>query len=163
MEERAELRITVEHPHVEAVGGLHQQPSVSRARAAILLAHGAGAPMDSEFMNGMADALVGRGFCVLRFNYPYAERMRREGRRLPPDRLPVLEATHERALVRVRELHPELRVIAAGKSMGGRVASVIAAKGAALEGLAYFGYPWPIFIILTKLSRYSQPFPFFRC
>ena len=135
------IQIPVEHARVEHVSGLHQQPEGGRARAAILLAHGAGAGMKSAFLERTADGLAARGFAVLRFNYPYAERMQLEGKRFPPDRFAQLEATHERALARLLELQPQARALAAGKSMGGRVASVIAAKGAAVQALAFFGYP----------------------
>src|SRR5262249_36210349 len=62
-----------------------------RAERAIVLAHGAGAPMDSPFLNHFARGLAARGFRVVRFEFPYM-RARRTGRRLPPDRLPVLSA-----------------------------------------------------------------------
>ena len=135
------IQIPIEHARVGQVSALHDQPEGIATRAAILLAHGAGAGIQSAFFERTAAGFAARGFAVLRFNYPYAERMQLEGKRFPPDRLPQLEATHERALARLVELHPHARALAVGKSMGGRVASVIAAKGAALQALAFFGYP----------------------
>ncbi|HEX2222844.1 MAG TPA: alpha/beta family hydrolase, partial [Thermoanaerobaculia bacterium] len=60
-------------------------------RATLVLAHGAGAPMDSPFMEKIARELGGRGFRVVRFEFPYMA-ARRQGRRPGPDREPVLRA-----------------------------------------------------------------------
>lgn len=133
--------IPVEHPHVDSVPAVLHAAEGARREAAVLLAHGAGADMDSEFMVAAATGLAERGFAVLRFCYPYMARARREGRRLPPDRAPVLEAAHTRALEALRKRLPRHRVLLAGKSMGGRMGTHLAAQGADAAGLILFGYP----------------------
>ena len=65
----------------------------NRARnpvARLVLAHGAGAPMDSEFMNVMAASLSDQGITVVRFEFPYMARRREEQRKFPPNRAPQL-------------------------------------------------------------------------
>jgi predicted alpha/beta-hydrolase family hydrolase len=106
-------------------------------RAAVLLANGAGQPMEAPFMQAIAHGLVARAFTVLRFNYPYQER----GGRRAPDRREVLEDAHAAAAAVLRELEPEGRTLFAGKSMGGRIASHLAAQGVACDGLVFFGFP----------------------
>ena len=102
------------------------------------LAHGAGAPMDSGFMNRVAAGLAARGFRVARFEFPYMARRRTEGRRGAPDREPVLR---ERWKEVVASLGGGPRVVVGGKSMGGRIASMIADEVGA-RGLVCFGYPF---------------------
>jgi len=101
----------------------------------ILLAHGAGAPQRHPFMVGMRRRLASAGLTVMTFDYPYTA----EGRKAP-DRMPRLLQCHRAALARLREYSPE--VVLTGKSMGGRMASHLAAErpeGAA--GLIVYGYP----------------------
>ena len=117
----------------------------------LLLAHGAGAPMDSDFMNGLAQAMADAGIQVIRFEFPYMQRRRETGRRSPPNREPILlEAWHE-AISDVVEGHvPGVasgkRVFIGGKSLGGRMASLIAARPEAhdmgVAGCLCFGYPF---------------------
>lgn len=109
--------------------------------SALLLAHGAGFGLDSPWMERVALGLAARGFPVLRFNYPYRERAAREKRDVPPDRAPVLEAAHAAALATLAERAGGKRMILAGKSMGGRIGTHIAAKGEHCAGLVLFGYP----------------------
>lgn len=101
-----------------------------------VLAHGAGADMHGDFMSAVAAGLVGRGHAVCRFNFPYADKGRRS-----PDRADVLEDTYRRVVDAVRDTLVFDRIIVGGKSLGGRVASQIAAAGAAIEGLVFLGYP----------------------
>ena len=108
-----------------------------RAERAIVLAHGAGAPMDSPFLNHFARGLAARGFRVVRFEFPYM-RARRTGRRLPPDRLPVLSACWREV---VTVLGGARRLVIGGKSLGGRIASLFADEVAA-GGLLCLGYPF---------------------
>jgi hypothetical protein len=97
--------------------------------------------MLSPWMASAARALVERGFAVMRFRYPYMERAVRAGHPLPPDRAGVLESAHVAALEALRRRAPRARVILAGKSLGARYSTVIAAKGADCAGLALYGYP----------------------
>lgn len=103
----------------------------------VVLAHGAGAPMDSEFMNFFAASLAAEGFRVARFEFPYMIKRREDGKRRPPDRAPVLLETY---LKIAAELGPE-NLIVGGKSMGGRIASMISDE-AGVAGLVCLGYPF---------------------
>jgi predicted alpha/beta-hydrolase family hydrolase len=116
-------------------------PADDPGGAVVLLAHGAGLPHDAPFMAGVGARLAARGLPTLRFDYPYATRMAREGRRLPPNRMPELEDTHRRAAAALRGRFGARPVILAGKSMGGRVASHLAAAGEPCAGCAFLGYP----------------------
>ncbi len=107
------------------------------ARVAIALAHGAGAPMDSDWMNTMTSALVDRGLRVVRFEFPYMADRRETGKKRPPNTQKVLLETWSSV---IDELGPQ-NLIIGGKSMGGRMASLIAdEKGVA--GLVCLGYPF---------------------
>ena len=107
------------------------------ARWTIALAHGAGAGMDTEFMGEFAEGLAARGLRVVRFEFPYMAARRRGGRRGPPDREPVLRQSW---LEVIGELGREGLVIG-GKSMGGRMASLVADE-AQVAGLVCLGYPF---------------------
>jgi predicted alpha/beta-hydrolase family hydrolase len=104
----------------------------------LALAHGAGAPMDSPFMNAMARGLAEQGLHVARFEFPYMRSRREEGRRRPPDREPVLLQTWRDA---VAALGGRNRVVIGGKSMGGRMASLVADE-LGVRGLVCLGYPF---------------------
>lgn len=92
----------------------------------LVLAHGAGAGMDTPFLEHFALGLGAAGVRVVRFEFPYMLRRRSEGKRRPPDRMPVLTAAFADIVATIRvELRPEALFIG-GKSMGGRVASMIA-------------------------------------
>ena len=106
------------------------------------LAHGAGAPMDSPFMDAFADGLAARGLRCARFEFPYMAQRRDDGKKRPPNPARVLLATW-------REVIDEIgrdRLVIGGKSMGGRMASMIAAEleseGAPVRGVACLGYPF---------------------
>lgn len=108
--------------------------------ATLLLAHGAGAGMDSPFMEQLAEALARRDLRTLRFDFPYMARARAEGRRRPPNPAPVL-LEHWRAMVATWRAAESGPLWLAGKSMGGRMASLLADDlGAA--GLVCLGYPF---------------------
>jgi len=118
------------------------QPALGRPRkSAILLAHGAGHHFDSAWMAEVALGLAARGFPVLRFNYLYRERAQREGRERAPDRTAVLEEAHAAALAALEARAGGARLLLAGKSMGGRIGTHLAAKGERAAGLVLFGYP----------------------
>lgn len=108
------------------------------APATLVLAHGAGAAMDSPFMNSIAAGLAAVGIRVGRFEFPYMDRRRQDGRRRPPDRAPVLLDCWHQAIVCAG---PRDRLFIGGKSMGGRMASLIADE-AAVRGLVCLGYPF---------------------
>ena len=102
------------------------------AAATIVLAHGAGSGMAHPFLQRMAHGLGAAGFAVVRFEFPY----RASGRSMP-DRMDVLQAT----LRDVVASHAQGPLVLAGKSMGGRVASMLADELQA-RALVVFGYPF---------------------
>jgi predicted alpha/beta-hydrolase family hydrolase len=108
------------------------------ATRTIALAHGAGGPMDSPFMNRVSAGLAARGMRVARFEFPYMAKRRADGKRGAPDRPPVLLAAWNDVVAR---LGGGERVIVGGKSLGGRIASMIADEVGA-RGLVCFGYPF---------------------
>jgi uncharacterized protein len=104
----------------------------------VVLAHGAGAPMDSSSMEALARGLAAAGLRVARFEFPYMRARRTDGKRCGPDREPVLLDTW-RAVV--AELGGGGSLVIGGKSMGGRMASRIADEVGA-RGLVCLGYPF---------------------
>jgi predicted alpha/beta-hydrolase family hydrolase len=113
----------------------------SGARATLVLAHGAGAPQTHKWMVSVAKALAGRGLDVVTFNFLYAE----AGKRVP-DRPPVLEATWRAVIATVRGVDglATSRLYLGGKSMGGRIATQVAAGDepiGPIAGLVLLGYP----------------------
>jgi len=108
----------------------------------ILLAHGAGAPMDSASMTATAKALAKAGFRLARFEFGYmAARRTSEGRK-PPPRAETLNPEYKAA---VAELAADGPLIIGGKSMGGRVASMVADdlySAGKIAGLLCLGYPF---------------------
>ncbi|MBA1275250.1 alpha/beta family hydrolase [Stutzerimonas azotifigens] len=119
--------------------GLWNRPA-GEARAALLLAHGAGAPMDSPFMNAIAERLAVRGIAVFRFEFAYMAARREDGKRRPPNpQAQLLEQWRSiYGLVRQQAAGP---LAIGGKSMGGRMASLLADE---LEqaALICLGYPF---------------------
>lgn len=109
--------------------------------ALLLLAHGAGAPMDSDFMTEIAREIAARGIAVARFEFPYMARRRAEGGKRPPDRMPVLLETFAAAAAEARRAFPQLPLVIGGKSMGGRAAAM-AAAAIAPAGVVCLGYPF---------------------
>jgi predicted alpha/beta-hydrolase family hydrolase len=107
------------------------------ARWTMALAHGAGAGMHTPFMEFFARSLAERGLRVARFEFPYMASRRKTGKGGPPDREPVLR---ESWLAVVEKLGRE-RLVIGGKSMGGRIASMIADE-AGVAGLICLGYPF---------------------
>ena len=108
----------------------------------LVLAHGAGQGMDSPFMESMARLIAARGLRVLRFEFPYMGERRRTGIRRPPDRQPRLIAAWHETLDRLADggLGPE-RLLIGGKSLGGRMASLVALERP-VAGLVCLGYPF---------------------
>ena len=116
-------------------------------RLTLVLAHGAGAPMDSGFMAAFGKGLAARGLRVARFEFPYMAARRRDGRRRPPDRQPRLLETWRQVIA---ALAPAPLAIG-GKSLGGRMASLMAVPGPSepgenqdgrLRALVCLGYPF---------------------
>ena len=108
------------------------------AAVTVVLAHGAGVAMDAPFMNSFAEGVAKGGFRVARFEFPYMQRQRAEGKRLPPSPAPVLV---ERYLAVIGALGGGSRLIIGGKSLGGRIATLIANQVEA-KGVICLGYPF---------------------
>ena len=104
----------------------------------LVLAHGAGAPMDSPFMAIVAAGLGAAGVRVARFEFPYMHARRVDGSRKAPDREPQLRAAWQRVIA---DLGGGGRLWIGGKSLGGRIASLIADEVGA-RGLVCLGYPF---------------------
>ncbi len=111
----------------------------------LLLAHGAGAAMDSPFMTLIAELLAERGLATARFEFAYMAARRESTKRRPPPKAETLAPEYEAAVEVARQRWPERQLLIGGKSMGGRVASYIAdatfAKGHC-AGLVCLGYPF---------------------
>lgn len=112
-------------------------------RPLVILAHGAGAPYTSPFMAETARGLVERGLCVLRFHFPYMEAAQRAGTKRPPDPAKRMLTTWRAIIDRALALRGHGPLVIGGKSMGGRMASMLLADGRAPEvvGAVYLGYP----------------------
>lgn len=111
------------------------------AAATILLAHGAGAAMDSPSMTLIAEALAAEGLAVARFEFAYMA-ARRNGARRPP---PRAERVMPEYIAAVEALDADGPLIIGGKSMGGRVASMVADElhgDGKIAGLVCLGYPF---------------------
>ena len=118
---------------------LYPAAKKNRAGATIILGHGAGADQMSGFMRMVANGLAARGFDVMTFNFIYKERGRGA-----PDPKAKLEACYRAvidAAIKQRKLKGNQLVIG-GKSMGGRIASQVAAEDSeGVDGLVFLGYP----------------------
>ncbi|KZM51450.1 alpha/beta family hydrolase [Labrenzia sp. OB1] len=112
--------------------------------ATLLLAHGAGAPMDSAFMNKLAAALAAEGIAAVRFEFAYMAGRRTGGAKKPPPRAEKLIGEFQTALQAVMK-ETDGPLLIGGKSMGGRVAAMLGG-GASLPGrvagVCCFGYPF---------------------
>ncbi|NRA18908.1 MAG: dienelactone hydrolase family protein [Oceanospirillaceae bacterium] len=112
-------------------------------KGVIILAHGAGMAMDHTYLQTLSDSLVGIGLQVVRFEFPYMQRRRETGKQLFPDKIPLLEQCYVDVYRQVRASQGEniKPIYLAGKSMGGRVATLIAEK-LAVNAVFVFGYPF---------------------
>jgi uncharacterized protein len=111
------------------------------AEMTLLLAHGAGAPMDSDWMNAMAEKLSAQGIATARFEFAYMA-ARRSGARKPPPRAELLLGEYRTA---VEALPKTKKLLIGGKSLGGRVASMVAGElfeAGKIGGLVCLGYPF---------------------
>lgn len=112
------------------------------AAVTVILAHGAGAPMDSGSLTATAEGLVGAGLRVARFEFGYMASRRSASGRKPPPRAEKLNSEYIAAIDGLRAKGP---LIIGGKSMGGRVASMVADQlfaAGRIRGLLCMGYPF---------------------
>ncbi|MFQ3235630.1 MAG: putative alpha/beta-hydrolase family hydrolase [Paraglaciecola sp.] len=106
--------------------------------AHLILAHGAGAGMNSDFMQLTALSLAANGIQVSRFDFAYMQLATQLGKRRPPDRMEKLLACYQQVL---KDNTDKLPLFIGGKSMGGRVASMLVQSSSVLAGVC-FGYPF---------------------
>jgi len=123
----------------------------------LVLAHGAGAPMDSDWLNNITNKLELNNIEVIRFEFPYMEKRRITGKKSPPDKLPILVDKFNNI---VNSLNKP--VFIAGKSMGGRIASMIAPTNNNILGVIAYGYPFhpvgkPEKLRTEHLKKYNKP------
>lgn len=131
-----------------------------------VFAHGAGAPLTSSFMEAVAQGLAAHGIRVARFNFPYMQQRVDTGSRRPPERSPKLIAQYEQLIAELNQ-----PVFIGGKSMGGRMASLVAAQCASdespidstlIQGVICLGYPFhptgnPSSLRIAHLPRINKP------
>ena len=129
-----ELKLGIDR--IGAVSAILMQPD--NAHACYVLAHGAGTDMRHASMEKIAEGLAERGVATLRFNFPYMEN--KQGR---PDQPAVAHATIRAAVAEAARLCPGLKLVAGGKSFGGRMTSQAQSKAAlpGVKGLAFLGFP----------------------
>lgn len=130
-----ELKLDI--ARIGVVSAILMQPP-GNARACYVLAHGAGAGMRHASMDKIAEGLADRGIATFRFNFPYMEN--KQGR---PDQPAVAQAAIRAAVEDAARLCPGLKLIAGGKSFGGRMTSQAQSKTplSGVKGLAFLGFP----------------------
>jgi len=129
-----ELKLDIER--IGSVSAILMQPD--NVRGCYVLAHGAGADMRHSFMDKVAAGLADRGIATFRFNFPYMEK--KQGR---PDQPVVAHAAIGAAVEEAARLCPGLKLVAGGKSFGGRMTSQAQSKAPlpGVKGLAFLGFP----------------------
>ncbi len=110
--------------------------AAQESAAVFVAAHGAGSHRDHRSMVELSAVLRDQGFDVVRFNFQYREKGARA-----PDRMPALQACFRAVADQVRKELGNKKLVIGGRSMGGRVASMLAAEGFACDGLLLFAYP----------------------
>ncbi|MBS0232803.1 MAG: alpha/beta hydrolase [Proteobacteria bacterium] len=115
------------------------------AETRLILAHGAGAGITSPFLAAVADLLVERGLSLTLFEFGYMAGRRDGGPKRPPPRAEALVEEYRATVAALRKKHPRQTLVIGGKSLGGRVASLIADELYAhgeIAGLVCLGYPF---------------------
>ena len=107
-----------------------------KIRAVAIMAHGAGGDMNAKLLVQLQNGLAARSVAVVRFNFLYSERSKRA-----PDRRPQLEAAWRSVADWSRKELKSDAIFLGGKSMGGRMASYVAAEGYPCSGVFFLGYP----------------------
>ena len=128
--------LTISVPNLGEVSALLVCPP--DAAFLLVLAHGAGAGMKHPFLEALSRELSAVGIGTLRYQFPYMEK-----RRKAPDPPRILTATVRAAIAKAAELHPDLPLIAGGKSLGGRMTSTAASEAQLphVRGIVFFGFP----------------------
>ena len=131
--------VTIVISEKESVSAILSVPDRFESGVAVIVAHGAGNDMNNPLLVFFCEHLAAAGYLAVRFNFPYKEHGRRA-----PDRQPLLEDTWRQVLhfVKNDSGYSLRKVFLAGKSMGGRVAAEMQAKGSlAADGIIFLGYP----------------------
>lgn len=132
-------RVTITVSEKESVSAILTVPDRFESKTAVIVAHGAGNDMNNPLLVSFCEHLAGAGYLAVRFNFPYKEHGRKA-----PDRPDVLEETWRQVFhfVRDKSGYPLRKIFTAGKSMGGRMASQMLAKGTLTsDGMIFLGYP----------------------
>ena len=119
------------------VSGIISFPETVKAKTGIIIAHGAGNDMHNALIVHVADGLSDAGYLTLRYNFPYKEKGRKA-----PNSQKILVQTWQSVYQFLKGNYDLDKIVAAGKSMGGRVASQVIAEGLLqVDGLIFLGYP----------------------
>ena len=149
---------------------------MKKSAITFIFAHGAGADMDSDFMLEMSTLIEAQGIHVRRFNFDYMEERRETGKKKPPDRQPKLLTRFAKVLTEVQQQSPRHKLFIGGKSMGGRMATLLLAQEqdqyqelgidekalAKIRGVICMGYPFhppgkPEKLRTEHLADFSTP------
>jgi predicted alpha/beta-hydrolase family hydrolase len=120
----------------DATSAVFESATAGSGKAVFVAAHGAGSHMDHRSMLQLSEVLRSHGLDVVRFNFLYREKGSRA-----PDRMPKLQACMKALVEKTRQHSDSRKLIIGGRSMGGRVASMLAADGFACDGLLLLAYP----------------------
>ena len=130
---------------ITPVNTSHELCEVKNAKAVVIFAHGAGADMHHHYIEDLVEEMNSQQLSVLRFNFPYMDKRKLDGKRRPPDRMPKLVDCYKSIIANFKT---DLPIIIAGKSMGGRVAATLAGDKPLMDahnikGVICLGYPFP--------------------
>jgi predicted alpha/beta-hydrolase family hydrolase len=141
-------------PETTVAAALYAPNEARDLQALLVFAHGAGAGQFHPFMTGYAEGLANRGVTVVTFNFPYMEK-----RRKTPDRAPVLEDAFRRAVLgAVEQRHVRAsKLFIGGKSMGGRIATHVAAQALPAEAAAANAPKWPQAPLPSGVIAFGYP------
>lgn len=122
----------------DSIGSVSAETVLPESMAALLVvAHGAGADMNHKFMKALAKGLADVNIGTLRFNFPFMEN--KKGRPDPPA---VAEKTIESVILKAKAMFPTVRLLAGGKSFGGRMTSnLLSKKQLPVESIIFYGFP----------------------
>lgn len=139
------VRVPLTPPQATPETSVRLWPGSGRGKAGVLLAHGAGTDMRNPLLVAVAQGLAEQGHPVALFNYGYTQAGRKA-----PDPMPRLESCHRDVVAWFRARLGRRPLVLGGRSMGGRVASHLAAQGEPCAGLLFLGYP------LHKATRVGE-------
>ncbi len=116
---------------------------VDYPKALFIFAHGAGADKSHKFMENVALQLNAHQIDVVRFNFPYMDKRLIDGKKYPPNRMPILLPCYQAVVEKyINYKSVKVPVFIGGKSMGGRVAATLASTEKRISGVVCIGYPF---------------------